>query len=212
MNAKVIFLIPVAASLVCGSAQAAAKPTTEELQAQIQKLEERINQLEAEKAAPPAHASRAYPSPTPNNYPSRPTPFDDPFAWDPFAEMERMNQQMQQMFQGPSSSPAGSHMFSQTFSMGQNFELKDTDQGYVMTIDMKGMDQDKFHLDIKPDYITISGEQSNVNKTQQGQGYFEASSFGSFVQTIPLPADADTSKIKTEKQGDTMVVTIPKKK
>lgn len=48
MNAKVIFLIPVAASLVCMPAFADKKPTVEDLEAKIQKLEARIAELESD--------------------------------------------------------------------------------------------------------------------------------------------------------------------
>lgn len=209
---KVVFLIPVAASLVCGPAFAGKKPTVDELEAKIQKLEARINELENHKAQASEPADISSMQGASRNYPRRQVMFNDPFDWDPFVEMDRMNRQMQRMFQGPSASPSGSNVFSQSFSFGQNFELKETDQGYVLDVDMKGMDQDKFHLDIKSNSITISGEQSSQQKQDVQGAYFQSSSFGSFVQTIPLPADADTSKIKTEKQDDRLVVIIPKKK
>jgi HSP20 family protein len=83
--------------------------------------------------------------------------------------------------------------------------------GYEIIFNMKGLDQEKVDIEINEHSITVKGEHSRQEK-EEGQGtFYSSSSFGSFMKTIPLPVDADTSKVKTEKKGDSLVIRLPKK-
>lgn len=180
-----------------------AEDDTATLKKQIEALQKRVEELEAQTARQDSDDDRDY------------FPYGRRGNWDPFAEMDRMQAEMNRMFQGafrnqgPSS---GSGVFSNTMSYDYNVDLKEKDNGYEITFDMKGLDQDKVDIQINTSSITIKGEHSSQN-VEQGPGQnFQVQSFGSFMQTIPLPTDADTTGIKTEKKGDSLVITMPKKR
>lgn len=133
--------------------------------------------------------------------------------WDPFEEIDRMQEEMNRMFQSTYSRTGGTGrgMFSNDMSYDYDFDIKETKDGYEIRFEMKGLDQEKVDIQINEHSITVKGERSE-QQTQEGENrFFSAQSFGSFMKTIPLPVDADTSKVKTEKEGDSLVIKLPKK-
>ena len=192
-------IVPI--GVMSGSA-VADDETVEKLMRQIEELQARVDELEAQNSPQEEDSSWDY--------------FDSrrPRRWDPFAEMDRMQAEMNRMFEHAFSNRGPSHrggMFSSSMGYNYDIDMKENDDGYEITMDMKGLDKDKVDIQINPHSITIKGEHSAENSEQGPNQYFKTQSFGSFMQTIPLPTDADTAGIKTEKKGDTLVITMPKK-
>lgn len=132
--------------------------------------------------------------------------------WDPLAEMERMHNEMERMFNSS---------FSQTFSPQQgmfsnqlffdNSQIKETKDGYLITLNIAGFDKDKLEINVDEHAVSISGEYKGEEKQQGKNSVFESHSYGKFLNTIPLPKDADVTKMKTEKKGDHLEIFLPKK-
>lgn len=178
----------------------AEEQSMRELREQIEILKNRVAELEQQNQRPPQKDS-----------------WDDfnrrQQQWDPFAEMDRMQAEMNRMFEHAfSNRPTNSGgMFSSSMGYNYDVDMKETDDGYVITFDMKGLDQDEVDIQINPHSITIKGEHTSEDQQQGPNQFFQAQSYGSFLQTIPLPTDADTAGVKTEKKGDRLVITMPKK-
>lgn len=189
--------------LLTGSSVSAGDDV-EDLKAQIEALQKRVNELENTQQVPEEHEdedSRGFFNRRDNR------------AWDPFDEIRRMQEEMDSMFQQSFGSRGlgGSGMFSNNMSFDQDFDLKETDNGYEIRFDMTGLDKDKVDIDINEHSITVKGEQSRQDTEEGDNTYFRSQSYGSFMKTIPLPVDADTTKVKTEKEGDSLVIRLPKK-
>lgn len=134
--------------------------------------------------------------------------------WDPFAEMERMREQMDQMFQGLFSRqnrPGGRGMFNTDLFYDPNFDMEEKDDAYVIRFDIAGTDKEKINIEISEYTLTISGERSVQTQERHPSGFSHSSSFGSFLRTIPLPEDADTAAVTTKMEKDTLIITLPKK-
>lgn len=134
--------------------------------------------------------------------------------WDPFAEMAWIQEEMNRMFQSSFSRRTGQDdkFFSDPMNFQTGLDIKETKEGYEVTFDMKGLDKDKVNLEINPGSLTVQGEHASQDVEEGKNGYFHAQSFGSFSKTIPLPDDADTNRVTTERNGDALVVKILKKK
>jgi len=178
-----------------------AEDTLESLRSEIETLKERIAELEAEKAARPA------------------VPDHDPFSgppggqWDPFDEILRMQEEMDRMFDSSFQrrGAAGAGMFNSNMSYDGEFNVEETDKGYVLKVDIAGLDKDKLDIQINKHSITITGQSSEQTAQEGPRGAFHRQSFGSFLKTIPLPLDADTDAAKIDKTGDLLTINIPKK-
>ena len=96
-------------------------------------------------------------------------------------------------------------------SFDHDFDIQETDEGYQIKFDLKGLDQEKVDIDINEHSITVKGEHSAKDTEESENSFFSSQSYGSFMKTIPLPIDADTKKVKTEKEGNSLVIKLPKK-
>lgn len=180
-----------------GSVVAQQAETVPELKKEIEALQKRVNQLEMEKRD-------SFYNPGMNG---------PDVGWDPIMEMNQMQQRMDQMFQSSFGQPgARQGIFSSTMRFDQDIDLKETDQGYEVNIDTTGFDQNKVDVQINEHSLTIKGEQSKDEHLEGPDRKMSSRSFGSFMKTIPLPADADTANAKTEKQGNSLVISLPKKR
>ncbi len=178
---------------------------TESLKKQIEQLNQRVTELESEldnKAQPLPRAS---------------SPFQRGFGggWDPFSEFDRMQEEMDRMFQNPfgrqQSKGSGPSLSQQNRFNEDNFELEEKEDHYVIQFDMTGMNKDKMDIEINDHSITVSGESSSETKETSSNQFFRAQSFQSFHKTIPLPVDADTQNLKSEQKDSLLIIIIPKR-
>ena len=204
LSPKAIFLkmtgLLAAIFILCGPPVfASAADDVAELKRQIDALQKRVDELEAER----------------ENRSLRPGDrFHDRFGFgsDPFEEINRMREEMNQMLQdsfGGSGPPQG--IPGGSMGVSSDFNLKETGTGYEIKFDMTGLEKEKVDVEINEHSITIKGEHSRQDVEDGPNRHFSSQSFGSFMKTIPLPIDADTTKVKTEKEGDTLVIRLPKK-
>lgn len=194
--------LAVAATLATGNFAAAAEETDDvaELKKQIEALQKRVEELEADKrdssGSPAGRYRRGF-----------------GLGWDPFEEISRMREEMDRLFQDPFGGPGGQQgtTFGSSMSFDTDLDLKETDDGYEITLDMTGLDKEKVDIQINEHSITVKGEHSRQDTEEGPNRYFSSQSYGSFMKTIPLPTDADTARAETEKEGDRLVIRLPKK-
>jgi len=172
-----------------------AEESIEELKAQVSALQSRVQELETQqRSALPAH------------------PFQHR-GWDPFARMQQIQEEMDALFSNAFSAPMGSPQgaFSTDMVFDQEIQLKETDKGYEVRFDLAGLDKDKVDIQINKHSLTVSGQYSEEHKEENPNARIQSQRFGTFLKTIALPVDADTGNVKTEQQGDGLVITLPKK-
>lgn len=161
--------------------------------------------------APPARHSRGgYSSPAAAAW--------DMDRYDPFAEMDRMQEQMNRMFNesfrhasslmGPG--PIGTGIPKSFFEPG--IDLQDKTDHYLITMDIPGMEKDQINLAVKEHMLTVSGDRkSESEKKDEKQGFYSMErQFGSFARTIPLPDDADGDRVKANYEKGVLEIEIPK--
>lgn len=136
--------------------------------------------------------------------PAEEPPFDSfasPGSWDPFAEMERMRLSMNRMFQESfrraSLFDSGTGAFPPEL-FEPELDIRDTADGYVITLDLPGMEKDRISVDVAGRALTISGERrSDQEDRNVDKGFYRMERrFGAFQRTIPLPEDANPASLK----------------
>lgn len=181
-----------------------------ELKAQIEALQKRVEELEATQLKGPQKSTQEQQA-----FSQQKGPGGSWDSWDPFEEMSRVQEEMGRMFQSSLSSPGyfGSGktgMFNNMF-YDEDLSVKEIDNRYEISIDMSGFDKDKVDLEVNEHSIAISGQRTSKNEQSNKNGYYSSQSFGSFLKTVPLPTDADTQKMETKKDGNILVIKMPKK-
>jgi len=177
-----------------------AEDNTEGLKKQIELLQKRVEELEAERNQEPTGPLGLF-----NRRRTQ--------SWDPFEEMQRMQEEMDRMFQDSFSwgGPSSKGMFRSDMYYDDNFGMREEKDKYIIEFDMSGLNQKKIDVEINQESITVKGEYSEEIKEKQQNRTFSSKSYGTFLKSIPVPEDADTAKMKSEKKGNMFIVTLPKK-
>ncbi len=192
-------MLALVLGIVFLASSAYADESVENLKKQVEELKAKVAALESDQA----RAVPAWGAHTGN-------PVD---AWDPMAEMSLIHGQMQRMFQQAFDQGAGPHqgMFSNQLFFDDSM-IEEKNDGYVIKLDTTGFDKDKIDIKAQEGSLTISGEYKSQEKRESQGGIMESHQMGRFLNSIPLPVNADVANMKTEKKQNMLEVFIPKKK
>jgi HSP20 family molecular chaperone IbpA len=168
---------------------------TTQLKDQIQALQSRVDQLESQLADRQPTVQSAVIAPVP-------LPVNDQWN-DPFRQMMLMQEQMERNMR---------KAFAGTAVFNPRMDVKQTDKKYVMTMDIPGMDRNKINIETKQDMLIVSGERRSEENNKNNQYYRQERSFGSFMQAIPLPEDAQKDQIDAKYVDGVLTVTIARLK
>jgi HSP20 family protein len=103
--------------------------------------------------------------------------------------------------------------FLQKGSMAQaQFEMEETLDAYEIKIDLSGLDKKNIKIAVNAHSVTISGEHVQQQEQLWANGSIRSSHSGLFMQTIPLPVDADTTNVEQIEEGSLLIIKVPKKK
>jgi HSP20 family protein len=86
----------------------------------------------------------------------------------------------------------------------------ETDNRFEIHLAAPGMKKEGFSLDVKDNYLTVSGEKKNELAEKSVKVYRRESSFGKFSRTFELPDNSDVSKIEATYKDGILEVFIPK--
>lgn len=190
-------LIVISILMLFIQSPAHANKKVDALQKELERLNARVAELEAQQKEQIEQDMFGYPAR--QEY------------YDPFEEMERMNQQMEETFRNSFSHENPSLQVHHVFSFNQDFQLKENEKEYFVEVNMTGLDQEKLDVQVNENSITVKGEHSQSSENKSSTGSVSAQSYGMFLQTIPLPQNADTEKVRTEKKDNILKITIPKR-
>lgn len=158
---------------------------------------------------------------TPRKQPVRYTHRNDPFfsnepdSWDPFDEMDQIQDMMNRMFRDSlSRAPLGSLAARQNAFFEPDLDVQQTADAYIYRLDLPGVEKDKINVKIQNGMLSISGERKTESEqTEQEGGFYRMeSSFGSFMRSFPIPADADANGLTAESKNGVLTIRLPKLK
>jgi len=143
------------------------------------------------------------------------SPFNS-LQWDPFAEMERMQEQINRMFHD--SFRRGSRFDGITSPgwAGRFFEptadIQDKGDFYLVKLDLPGMEKDRISIEATDNALTVSGERNvEEEKADKKHGYYRMErSFGQFQRMIPLPADVKSDEVTADYEKGVLTIKLPK--
>lgn len=147
---------------------------------------------------------------------------------DPFAQMDRifqmqmqqmraMQQQMDQLFQNfekNSLNPSIVKMPILVHSSGiLSSGFQDRGDHYELSIKVNDLKNSKVKISTEENMLTIEVTENKKIEKQQGKyGKIISYSNSSSVQSFTLPPDANPATVKAEQKGNTIVITVAKKK
>jgi HSP20 family protein len=89
-------------------------------------------------------------------------------------------------------------------------DIKESEKDITVSAELPGMEDKDIDLSLNRDSLTIKGEKKE-EKEDKGKNYYRMErSYGSFIRTIPLPAEVDMDRVKAEFKKGILTVALPK--
>lgn len=135
--------------------------------------------------------------------------------YDPFYEMEHIQQRMNRMFHDSFSRAmdlSGPTFLSQHTFFEPEIDINESGTHYVVKLDLPGMEKDQINVEVKDHFLVVSGNRKieKEETDKDGKFYRAERSFGSFSRAVPLPADANQDDIQAEYKNGVLSVKIAK--
>jgi HSP20 family protein len=131
-----------------------------------------------------------------------------PLGGDPFVSFRR---EMDRLFDD-FFSPAEPRSFAAPAAGGiwPSLDVRETDQAYVVSAELPGLEQKDVELNLRDNVLTISGEKRQEHKEEDGGRTYAERTYGRFQRSIPFDGEVDPDKVDATFKNGVLNVTLPK--
>jgi HSP20 family protein len=123
--------------------------------------------------------------------------------WDPFQELQNLQQQIAQVFQGWPGTNSGSNA-----EFVPLVDVEETDDAYVVELELPGVKKGDVHIDIAGRRLVVRGERKD--KERKGVMRRRTRLVGRFRHEIVLPGDVDENGIEASLAEGVLTIRVPK--
>ena len=128
-------------------------------------------------------------------------------SWDAMGELERIRQEIDEMFDPPARRLFTEGLFERDFSPA--LDVVEHQDSFSVDVDLPGVDKKDLDISVANNVLTIKGEKRESTESK-GKVYRKETWSGSFQRTISLPRGVDTGKIDARMHDGVLSVTLPK--
>jgi len=133
----------------------------------------------------------------------------------PFLALQRdMNRLFDEIFDSffGEDRPLLAHRRDLTGEFLPSVDVREKDKEIVVTAELPGVDEKNVDVRIEGDELIIRGEKREEHEAEEGGWYHSERVYGSFVRTIPLPAEVDAERAEARFRKGVLKITLPKSK
>ena len=176
------------------------------------RLNDRLNQLSGFYSQTGDPKNQISNLPQPNFSQSDEDEFFKGRTWNPYAEMQYMQKEMEKMFENSFSrfhmkTPVGG------LSAKPDVDLQEKPDRYIVTVNAPGADESSIDVKLEDKVLRISiktEHEQDETDDKNGEYRYRERFVGQFQRALTLPGPADTAKMKTEYHNGVVTITIPK--
>jgi HSP20 family protein len=132
---------------------------------------------------------------------------------DPLSEFDRLQDEINRLFDFGYSSPAATGLLDRR--MSPMIDVVETDDAVKVYADLPGVGKDEVDLSIASNVLTIKGEKQQKdekNKEKDAQkNYRDETWAGSFQRTLSLPESVDPQNVEASMKDGVLTVVLGKK-
>lgn len=136
--------------------------------------------------------------------------------WDPFKEMQAMQDHINQMFGNAFNRFNQSDAFMDLFdkySFSPNINVEDKGEYYLVTVDAPGVEDSNLNIKIEGQILSVSGTIRNeTKKEEKGKILTQERRSGSFQRMVTLPSPVKIGEMTTENKRGVIHIKLPKEK
>ena len=143
-------------------------------------------------------------------------PFKDDFSdngtWDPYQELLRLHNEMEQML-GNSFSRFQMNSDIDSFTKTPALDLKEEADRYIVTVELPGADVSSLNVKLEGQqlFVSVKTERSSEQNEGDKNQYHRRERFiGTFQRSLTLPGPVKESAMTTDYRNGVLTITIPK--
>lgn len=171
------------------------------------RLNDRLNQLSGFYSQ-----TNNYKTPPPNLPKSNIDEFFKSRTWNPYTEIQHMQNEMERMFNDSFSrfhikTPLGS------LSKTPDVDLQEKPDRYIVTVNAPGADESSIDVKLEGQVLRISIKTEHAKDEtdeKNGQYQYRERFVGQFQRALTLPGPANAAKMETVYRNGVLTITIPK--
>lgn len=123
-------------------------------------------------------------------------------VWDPFADLNRVQREIENKFFGPRNRPA---------DFAPPVDVHEDEEALVLRAELPGVKREDIDIQVDGNVLTLKGERK-LEAEQQGRRYHRIErAYGSFVRQFQVPTNIDASAIDARLEEGVLVLRLPKK-
>ncbi len=176
------------------------------------RLNDRLNQLSGFYSQTGEPQTKSPSLSKPNSLKSDDDEFFKGGTWNPYAEMQHMQNKMEQMFDNSFSrfhmkSPLGG------LSKTPDVDLQEKPDRYIVTVNVPGADESSMDVKLEDQVLRISiktEQAKDETDDKNGQYQYRERFVGQFQRALTLPGPANAAKMTTEYHSGVLTITVPK--
>ena len=132
-----------------------------------------------------------------------------PAAWSPFAELNRLREEINRVFERPGQAflERSAGFFGGWTPSLDVFEEKDN---VIVKAELPGMKKEDIEVTLAGEMLSISGERKEEKESKDAENYRSERYFGRFQRSVTLPHQVDPNKIQASYKDGILTVTLPK--
>lgn len=89
-------------------------------------------------------------------------------------------------------------------------DVRETEESYVVTAELPGVDKDDISVEIHDDVLSIRGEKRSEREGEKDKRHWVERSYGAFSRSIRVPSGLDDSNLKASFKDGVLTIEIPK--
>lgn len=96
------------------------------------------------------------------------------------------------------------------YSFVPRVDVIETEKAFEIHMAVPGMNKEDFNIDLKDNYLNVSGERKFTNEKKEKNFYSIETQYGTFSRSFSLPEHVDTGKISATYVNGILEITVPK--
>ena len=103
-------------------------------------------------------------------------------------------------------------LYGKNASRMMKTDVKETDEGYELAVDLPGMKKEEIHLDLQNGYLTISTEKNLENKEEKhGRLLRQERYTGTMQRSFYVGENLTEEDVQAKYENGVLIVSLPKK-
>ena len=137
----------------------------------------------------------------------RRSPLSELAHWEPFREVERLQDEMNRLFERFTPLSEGSIA---SIDFMPSAEVDESSSEYHLKLEVPGMEAKDIEVEVTGKSVTIKGERKSESKTEDAGLIRSEFQYGKFERMLSLPGEVEAEKVKAEYKNGVLSLTLPK--